>query len=94
MDKDVHTSPIVHHRLRKLRHAFHRAEICLHKQIGASPCGSPERAEVATVPPAAVNRRTMASPAPLVPPVTRMRFPENSFELIENRLFGFLLSMA
>jgi len=40
--------------------------------------GSGERAVVATIAPAAERRRTIASPMPLVPPVTRARLPANS----------------
>src|SRR5437899_11746954 len=36
-------------------------------------------AVVSTVPPARRRRFTMASPIPLVPPVTRIRLPVNSF---------------
>src|SRR5262245_20686027 len=36
-------------------------------------------AVVSTVPPPRIRRFTMASPIPLVPPVTRIRLPVNSF---------------
>lgn len=40
--------------------------------------GEPLRAVVATRPPAATNRATIASPKPFVPPVTNIRLPANS----------------
>src|SRR5258707_9533041 len=48
------------------------------KSAGFSPCGRGEQAAVATEAPAVPKRRTMASPAPLVPPVTRTRLSLNS----------------
>src|ERR1700719_3200511 len=46
-----------------------------------------ERAVVITVAPPRTRRSTMASPIPFVPPVTRIRFPLNSFP--SNVAFGF-----
>src|SRR5262245_48292596 len=41
-----------------------------------------DRAVMATVAPPCKNRSAIALPAPLVPPVTRTRFPENSLVLV------------
>src|SRR5258708_39335539 len=51
--------------------------VCTNKD-GFCPCGNGERAVVTTSAPLNKKRRTIASPIPLVPPVTRTRLLLNS----------------
>ena len=48
--------------------------------------GNGERAVVPTVAPPAAKRRTIASPTPLLPPVTKTRFPANSAALMNSNI--------
>src|SRR5882762_4327844 len=81
--QDIDAAPALKKLIHDLLHAPSCSNVRLDKQRWLLASGSRERAVVATEAPPIVNLRTMASPKPLVPPVTSTRLPWNSFRSTE-----------